>query len=203
VTIFTDRWGLGFGSWSGVQGLNVAGFSKDLAFVRKLQIATQMATQTETKTWVVLSVGHIYIDCYNDSMIPPQSGGKFLCCPIAYCTSRYSTGCSFSPLLCDQTPKQAKYNSLFALSPDKRFPRPRDRTLLVNKLGLLLHTEGHLRGELSKLVSNHVFRDGHVVVDLPIVHRKLQSDEAGEYCCRASLCPNWLDPFTRGGTDDG
>ena len=38
-----------------------------------------------------------------------------------------------------------------------------------------------LRGELSELVSHHVFRDGHVVIDLSVVDLELESYEVWQY----------------------
>jgi hypothetical protein len=51
-------------------------------------------------------------------------------------------------------------------------------------------------------MSHHVFCDDHIVIDLSIVHRELESNEAGQDGRRASLRPDRLDPFPGRGTDD-
>ncbi len=52
-------------------------------------------------------------------------------------------------------------------------------------------------------MSHHVFRDGHIVVDFPIVDLKLEADEIWENRSCSSHCFDWLDGLTGLGTNDG
>lgn len=75
--------------------------------------------------------------------------------------------------------------------------------LQLCQLGTLRsHVAKNLRGELSKLVSHHIFGDRHLVVDLAIVHRELETDEAGEDGGGSCLRLDRLGPLTGLRSDD-
>lgn len=58
-----------------------------------------------------------------------------------------------------------------------------------------------LRRKFPKLVSDHVFGDGHVVVDFPIMDLEFEADEVWEDCGCPSHCFNRFDGFAGLGTD--
>lgn len=50
-----------------------------------------------------------------------------------------------------------------------------------------------LHGELAELVSHHVFGDGYGVVDLAVVHLKVEADETRQDGGGAGLCADWWE----------
>lgn len=52
-------------------------------------------------------------------------------------------------------------------------------------------------------MSDHVFGDGHVVIDFPIVDLEFEADEVGKDCGCASHCFDRFDGFAGLGTDYG
>ena len=60
-----------------------------------------------------------------------------------------------------------------------------------------------LRGELSELVSHHVFGDGHVVIYLSVVDLELESYEVWQYRRRSGRGFDGRGALAGFGADDG
>ena len=61
----------------------------------------------------------------------------------------------------------------------------------------------NLRGELSELVSHHIFRDGHFVVYLSVVDLEAESYEVWQYRCGSCHGFDGWCALARFGADDG
>jgi hypothetical protein len=59
--------------------------------------------------------------------------------------------------------------------------------LAVNSIQII----ANIRRELPKFMPNHIFRHRELMINLPIVNLKLQSDEIWQDGCRACLCLDW------------
>jgi len=65
------------------------------------------------------------------------------------------------------------------------------RTIRSLVLTLLVREALPCRREFSKLMSNHIFRDHHIVIYLAIVDLKYKANEVGQNRGRTCLGPNW------------
>lgn len=116
------------------------------------------------------------------------------------------------------SPKSPRHQTNPSLIVNKRLPRPM-HTENISKihpqsetpplLFLSAHghcfprTKGHIHRELPQLMSHHILRNGHRVVDFPIIYLKGQSDKIGEDGCGAGLCADGWGVGALSGTDDG
>jgi hypothetical protein len=54
----------------------------------------------------------------------------------------------------------------------------------------------YVRRELAELVAHHLLGNGHVMVDLAVVHLELKTNEVGQNGCRSRLGPDWRNPLS-------
>lgn len=54
-----------------------------------------------------------------------------------------------------------------------------------------------IRRKLAELMAHHLLGNGHVMINLAVVHLELEADKVRQDGSRPRLCPNGRDPLSR------